>query len=36
MRQMVGLSALTDCAPDVLTALLSPVFQQRWSGNNAI
>jgi hypothetical protein len=32
MRQMIGLSALADCPPAVLTKILAPVFQQLWSG----
>ena len=32
MRQMVGLSALTECPPKVLVKLLAPLFQQLWTG----
>ena len=32
MRQMVGLSALTECPPKVLVKILAPLFQQLWSG----
>ena len=32
MRQMIGLAALTDCAPAVLVDLLAPLFQHVMSG----
>jgi hypothetical protein len=35
MRQMIGLSALANCPPAVLTKILAPVFQQLWSGGAA-
>jgi AcrR family transcriptional regulator len=35
MRQMIGLSALANCPPAVLTKILGPVFQQLWSGGAA-
>ncbi|HXI31458.1 MAG TPA: helix-turn-helix domain-containing protein [Vicinamibacterales bacterium] len=33
MRQMIGLSALSTCPPAVLVKILSPVFQQLWTGD---
>jgi len=35
MRQMIGLSALATCPPAILTRILSPVFQQLWTGNRS-
>lgn len=32
MRQMIGLSALKRCPPDVLSALLRPAFEVLWKG----
>jgi len=32
MRQMIGLSALAECPPEVLVKILGPVFQQLWTG----
>jgi AcrR family transcriptional regulator len=32
MRQMVGLSALAECPPMVLVEILTPLFQQLWTG----
>jgi AcrR family transcriptional regulator len=33
MRQMIGLTALKDCPPRVLAAVLRPVIQQLWRGD---
>jgi AcrR family transcriptional regulator len=35
MRQMIGLSALAECPPQLLVTILGPVFQQLWTGNSA-
>jgi AcrR family transcriptional regulator len=34
MRQMIGLSALAECPPQLLVKILGPVFQQLWTGES--
>jgi hypothetical protein len=34
MRQMIGLSALAECPPEVLVKILGPVLQQLMDGRN--
>jgi AcrR family transcriptional regulator len=34
MRQTIGLTALADCDPEVLTGLLRPVFRQLWGAED--
>lgn len=36
MRQMIGLTALTDADPDTLTALLTPLFEQLLGNRPAV
>src|SRR5262245_58298094 len=36
MRQMIGLTALAECPPDVMADLLRPLIRHLWSGGGEI